>query len=205
MTYQRIFKKLYLFNILITLISSTLISCSNDTATFSSIALQHFQHYPQMQMQDFYKLTYQAAMGAEHLGADSLMLIKYLRREIAEISDSLYEQLTEEISPNGILVRLNLRPFRAKRGNPEILVSAILKSNQKYHSSVKKLEMYLNSIMMLASQRKIPYEKDSLKSFFNLMKEKSYPAVHHSDVYAKLYKPAYRVILKEFVPLLKMD
>jgi hypothetical protein len=35
------------------------------------------------------------------------------------------------------------------------------------------------------------------------MREKGYPAVHHSTAYKEQYAPAYRVILKEFAPSLE--
>jgi hypothetical protein len=33
------------------------------------------------------------------------------------------------------------------------------------------------------------------------MKGLGHPAVHHSEMYEALYKPAYRVIAREFLPL----
>jgi len=38
-----------------------------------------------------------------------------------------------------------------------------------------------------------------LEHFILPLRAKKYPAVHHSERYNTLYKPAYRVILKEFL------
>jgi hypothetical protein len=37
--------------------------------SFSGIVLAHLKRYPRMEIQDVYKLAYQAALGAEHAAA----------------------------------------------------------------------------------------------------------------------------------------
>jgi hypothetical protein len=52
----------------------------------------------------------------------------------------------------------------------------------------------------LAHSGAIAFEVNAMKSFFEEMRRKKFPAVHHSRQYEENYSPAYRVILKKFAP-----
>jgi hypothetical protein len=43
-----------------------------------------------------------------------------------------------------------------------------------------------------------------MKGFFQGLKDKGFPAVHHSAEYERLYKPAYRVVSLVLCPELRL-
>ena len=46
----------------------------------------------------------------------------------------------------------------------------------------------------LLTQLELPFSKPELVQYLSEYARKGYPAVHHSQIYAKLYHPHYRVI-----------
>jgi hypothetical protein len=46
----------------------------------------------------------------------------------------------------------------------------------------------------------INFSPEDISQFSNMIKDKGYPAVHHSDLYRRTYQPAYRIIGAEFLP-----
>lgn len=177
----------------------TVLGCSKQGDPFEQIVKIQIQRYPETQIQDLYKLVYQAAMGNIHLGVDSSVLKGYLMSEIEGIEASDAEPLVEEISPEG-LIRLNLRPFKAQGGNPEKLFAAMMRTADSFHPEKTKINEYWKDIGKMAIDHSLPFETNQLDSFFVAMQKRDFPAIHHSEEYSKAYHPAYRVISKEFLP-----
>ena len=50
----------------------------------------------------------------------------------------------------------------------------------------------------------LPFSKEDFAQAVTDWEAKGYPAVHHSDVFRETYKPAYRVIAKEYIPFLPL-
>jgi hypothetical protein len=175
-------------------------SCANEQSAFRAVITAQLQRYPVMQIQDLYKLVYQAALGNEHLMSDSAMVHDYLIRELESVQADANEPLLEEISPDGAVVRLNLRPFKAQHGDHRALFQAMMQTARTFQKSPGGLARYLNRLEQMATSGDIPFDADAVQAFFREMREKGYPAVHHSAVYKEQYAPAYRIILKNFVP-----
>jgi hypothetical protein len=189
---------------LISLIAAWFItSCANEQSAFRAAINAQLQRYPEMQIQDLYKLVYQAALGNEHLMTDSAMVHDYLIKELESIEASTAEPLLEEISPDGAVVRLNLRPFKARQGDHRALLQAMMQTARTFQKSQERLDRYLSDLEQMAASGAIPFDAEAMKAFFRELRDKSYPAVHHSAVYGEKYSPAYRVILKKYVPRLK--
>lgn len=175
-------------------------SCANEKSSFQKLITTQLQRYPAMEIQDLYKLFYQAAMGNEHLLTDSAMVHDYLIKELESIEASTAEPLVEAVSPDGAVVRLNLRPFKARDGDHRVLFQAMMQTTRTFRNSQGRLARYLSHLEQMADSGAIPFEADAVQSFLREMREKEYPAMHHSAAYKERYAPAYRVILKEFVP-----
>jgi len=164
----------------------------------SEVIDAQLQRYPAMQIQDLYKLVYQAALGNEHLMADSAMVHDYLIRELESIQAASVEPLLEEISPDGEVVRLNLRPFKARQGDHRELFQAMMQTARAFQKSPERLEQYWRDLEQMAKSGAIAFDAAAMQSFFREMRAKGFPAVHHSTVYEERYKPAYRVIFRKF-------
>jgi hypothetical protein len=116
------------------------------------------------------------------------------------VQASSAEPLLEEISPDGAVVRLNLRPFKAQQGDHRALFQAMMQTARTFHKSQGRLARYLSRLEQMVNSGDLPFDTATVQSFFHGMRAKGFPAVHHSAVYAENYAPAYRVILKKYVP-----
>ena len=177
-----------------------LTGCARDKTGFPVIVKAHINRYPGMEIADLYKLAYHAAMGNAHMGTDSSVIRNYLEGELERIEASRKEPLIEEISPDGSIVRLNLHTFKAMNGDIDELVRALVGSAQTCRESIDKLTQYCQSIIDMASAGQIPFDTGELESFFIEMRKYGFTPVHHSEFYREKYRPAYRVLLREFLP-----
>lgn len=192
---------LYANWILLICLSILCAGCSRNAESYEMILRDQIQRYPKMQVQDVYKLVYEATMGNKHLPSDTNVARQSLYAEMNSIEASSSEPMMEVISPDSEIVRLNLRPYKAARGNVEDLAQTMMVGSRAWHQPEVRLEQWWKEIEELGYRQQIPFDPDSLRSFYNTMKEWRFPAVHHSEVYAKTYKPAYRVIpQKAFLP-----
>ena len=161
--------------------------------TFESVLRDHVTRYPAMQIQDVYKLIHQATMGSEHSISSADSARQWLQRELAEMGSGPEESLVDPISADGQVVRVHLRSFVAQGGDPETLLNAFIRTANEYHGSQRVLKEYWNTA---ADMQQFP--SSEMNEFIESMKVNSFPAVHHSADYERLYRPAYRVVYRKF-------
>src|SRR5439155_24790316 len=89
---------------------------------------RHLQLHPEARAQDIYKLVYQGTMGNEIVAADPSAVERRLEREMSDARADGSEPLTEPVSPDGRLVRLNLRPYKAQGGSAAALAKAVIQT-----------------------------------------------------------------------------
>jgi hypothetical protein len=159
---------------------------------FKDILNFHFVRYPLMQIQDVYKLVYQAALGSEHAAADPDAARHWLEHEIAELEPGPVEALVDPISPEGKFVRVHLRPYVQHGYSPARLGEAFLAAAKEYSGRASLLEEY-----WLAAIEQNRFPAADMEDFIQEMKARGYAAVHHSTDYRQAYLPAYRVILQK--------
>jgi hypothetical protein len=152
------------------------------------------RRHPRLQMQDLYKFAYQAAMGNEHMMADSAGMEKYLRQEMDTLTAGETEDLVEYLTPDSSAARVNLRPYKKMNGSTSHLVSLMIKSTHVFTPSKALLRIYLNDIEKLADDDMIPFKVENVQAYFKQMQEKQFPPMHHSSIFEETYHPAYRVI-----------
>ncbi len=167
---------------------------AKEATNIRSAILTETKKYPGLQMQDLYKLTYQSAMGNEHLMGDTALARKYLLEELASVDSSSNEPYIEYLTTDSSVARINLRSFKAKRGNPESLFQAMLKSASLIKPSVETLRRFWSDVEFLAEEGRIPFKKKDLRAYFQMLEEQNFPAVHHSQPVKDTYHPAYRVV-----------
>jgi hypothetical protein len=161
---------------------------------FASILRAHQKRYPEMGVQDLYKLAYQAALGPEHAVVDIPGAHDYLQRELESMGAGPPEPLLDPISGDGELVRVHLRPYMESGGDPGVLLDAFMRTANEYHGSTMDLETYWQ-----AARQTGLWSLSAMDEFFTEMKTEGYSPVHHSEVYRRLYQPAYRVILRKLL------
>ena len=162
--------------------------------TIEAVLRDHLVRYPAMQIQDLYKLIHQAALGSEHAISNLEAPRRWLERELAEMGPGPEETMLDPISADGQTVRLHLRPFLARGGDIEALLSAFIRTANAFHGDRAILRDYWNVATEL--RRFSPVEMDA---FIETARARDFPAVHHSPEYERLYRPAYRVIKREYL------
>ncbi|MEA3440004.1 MAG: hypothetical protein U9R58_06950, partial [Chloroflexota bacterium] len=153
------------------------------------------------QIQDIYKLVHQAALGSEHALTDIDAAREALNHELSEIVQAHDEPLIDEISADGHIVRVHLRSYSMMGGDPVELLDAFVRTAEEYKGSVDRLRQYWAIVERMAESGDIPYPLEALRMLFAEMEAKGFPAIHHSQKYKQAYKPSYRVVAREFLPI----
>jgi hypothetical protein len=170
-----------------------------EEAGFRGILSDHALRYPRMEIQDLYKLIFQASFGSEHAVTSPSDAEAWLTRELAALGQGPEEPIVDPISPDGRLVRMHLRPFIAARGEPNGLLEAFMRTARDYHGTVRMLYRLWGYAEHMAAAGLLPFSRDALREFFAERQARGFPAVHHSEVYAQTYRPAYRVVHRRFM------
>jgi len=166
---------------------------------FASIVLAHCSRYPLMQPADLYKLAHQAALGSEHAIMDEDTARDRLARELAEMGDGPTEPMLDPISADGCLLRVHLRPYLQTGHNPEALFQAFIRSANRSRGDGEQLRSNLRVILKLAKDGRVGIDEDNLIPLYAAMEAAGWPAIHHSREYQLAYRPAYRVVVRDFL------
>jgi hypothetical protein len=162
----------------------------------------HADRYPALAVEDLYKLLHQAVAGPGHAIDNEDMARSWLEAEWSGLEQPMAgEARIEPLSPDGRLVRVNLRPWKADGRPQERLLSAFVRTakeiapaQDQIHGSMEKIRACIGDLARGAGIRPA-----SVDSFFFARAKEGYPAVHHSEGYSSEYDPAYRVVLQGFL------
>jgi len=166
------------------------------------ILVDQIARYPQMEIQDLYKLLLQAVMGSEHAIRNFDAAHSWLKQELTNLREGPDEPTIDVISPDGTIVRVNLRPFIQSGGDPSSLLDAFVRTANEYRGTTERLWSYWSFAERLAEEGELPFERTDMRTFFKLVQEDDFPAVHHSTRYENAYHPAYRVIKQDYLDIL---
>jgi hypothetical protein len=152
--------------------------------------------HPAATVQDFYKLAHQGILGSEHAIRDTAAVRAWMTREVAELPGRRVPQPetqreVEPLPPDGRFVRVHLRPYLARGGDPGALVAAFMATANAPRGDTAQFrcaEVALAGVGVEAA----PYFADRRRAGF--------PAVHHSPAYEAAHGPAYRVVEQALVP-----
>ncbi|MEW6651858.1 MAG: hypothetical protein AB1394_00165 [Bacteroidota bacterium] len=175
------------------------INAQKIETTIETLIKDQIARYPNLEARDLYKFLHQAAMGSEHAVKDTNAVKTWLKNEIDSLDTSITNDLIEPLSPDGNLVRINLRPYIKSGYNSEDLLKAFISTANNHRGSKDTLVKYLNTAKELIKRKEIPVDETIFSALVTELGKSGYPAIHHSTAYAKLYKPAYRVISKKYL------
>jgi hypothetical protein len=158
--------------------------------------VEYHQHLrPQLQVQDVYKLLYQANFGVAHILTDTAEVRKYLLDEIGAMDTTIRgEQLIERISPTDDIVRINLRPFSRLQLDPEKLVAAMFLSASETKPDTEEFYHDWNEFSGLVRFGLLKFPIKDLEEWNARVSSGNLAPAHHSPQYMENYKPAYRVV-----------
>jgi hypothetical protein len=158
----------------------------------------HSEKYPESRITDVYKLIYQACMGPEHAITNCANTNTWLMQEWDSLEGDPDEVLYEELSLHYPLFRLNLRPAKAKKVEPSKISDSFFALSNEFP---KKPEVLISVWEIITEKIKngslILPDSDEIKEFNDFITARQFPAMHHSDEYAKAYRPAYRLVGSE--------
>jgi hypothetical protein len=152
-----------------------------------------------MQIDDVYKLLHQACLGSHHLVSDIAQAGRRLDHELANLGEGPTEPTLDPISPDGRILRVHLRPYVAQGADPAQLLAALLRTADEFEGSINQLRILWKSVEQMAKHGHLPFSEASLREFVQPLEALDYPAVHHSEAYTAAYRPACRVIAREYL------
>jgi hypothetical protein len=193
------------FQILFLVLVHLSVNYSQEINKFSykELLLTEMVRHPHSKVEDIYKYIHQASFGSEHAVKDTVAVRKWMENEIANLDSSNHDELIDHMSPDGKLVRINLRPFLKRGYDPKLLLDAFILTANNYKGSTENFKSYWTTASELAGAKKFTFTAEEINSFFEEQSKKGFPAVHHSKEYEAEYKPAYRVVDLKYLPFLK--
>lgn len=174
--------------------------CEEETvARYTPVVRWHSLRFPQMQVEDLYKLLHQAVAGPAHSIEDPETARAWLEREWSGLGDPLPgEELFEPLSTDGRLARVNLRPWKASGRSADQVLGAFLQTAEAVSTDTLAVRVELDAIGACGERLAggLQIGGPEVQSFFYGQAEEGYPAIHHSREYEAEYEPAYRVVLR---------
>ena len=175
-------------------------------ACLTYLIAEHLAWHPAMEPRDVYNLLYQGVLGPEHLVAWPEDFAARLRAEYQAVSLDEAEPLWEPVRPDGALVRLNLRPFKAGRRDVERLITACLQTAERTWGTPEELRAAWATFVELCQAgtwETLPLA--GVLAFSAWLEEHGYPAVHHSAGCREASEPVYRLVCSGFLSSLEMQ
>lgn len=154
---------------------------------------------PSAGVEDVYKWLFQAARGGEHAAPSEEAARKWLEAEWASLGPPLPgEPLLVPLRPDGGVVRLNLRPFKAAGGDPEALLQAFLSSARSFAPDPGLFVASWRAFGRgLAEGGGDGWTAGAFRELDRSSERAGWPARHHGRRYAEARQPAYRVLTGE--------
>lgn len=164
-------------------------------------AIGQWKATPEMRIEDAYKWLYHAALGGEHAVTSEDGPRRWLDREWAALGAPLaHEPEVVPLTTDGKIVRINLRPYKSRGGDKEMLLWSFVLSAEKFKSDKSVFVREWGALG--ARLRNQPWAALTSQEWSRLdrdVRAKGFPAIHHSAHYEARYKPAYRVVLSEML------
>lgn len=160
-------------------------------------AVQAWRSTPEMAIEDAYKWLFQAALGGEHAIEGDEGARAWLEQEWKSLSASFAaEALVVKLTPDGAVIRVNLRPYKASGGDREMLLAVFVESARAFKGDKARFIAEWTALGDRLSRGAIGrLRRRDWVRLSARMHGLGYPAVHHSRRYETAYRPAYRVVL----------
>jgi hypothetical protein len=154
---------------------------------------------PDASVQDAYKWLFQAARGGEHAAPSEDAARAWLAKEWATLGEAAPgEPLVVPLRPDGGVVRLNLRPYRAAGGDFEELLAAFLESARTFRPDPAFfIDAWREFGSGLSGDPSGPMTRAAFEELDRAAEAGGWPARHHSPGYTRTHAPAYRVLTRE--------
>jgi hypothetical protein len=163
------------------------------TDTHRNFIKKHIERYPKALPRDVYKLIFQGIYGVGHIITGKAW--DYLLEEAGRIPIEDYPDrpLIEPVSPDGSLVRINLRPFMRLTLSLDDLFLVMTASADVEGDDERFIELW-RVFVDLVETGEIEMEMETVQGIQDLIDMKGIKPMHHTEPYRHAYYPAYRVV-----------
>jgi hypothetical protein len=168
-----------------------------DPAPWQALLSAHLERYHGFEVSDALKLLQQATTGSEHAVPDSASAAAWMDREWAALGNGPAEPVIDTLGGDGRFVRVHLRPFRDRGGDPARLTAAFVATANATHPDTALLRCAIEGVITV-----VPWDSAQWRTEANTWRRAGYPAMHHSPGYEAAHRPAYRVVAREHVAAL---
>ena len=168
--------------------------------TVESFVTGLLQQYPEAQLLDIYKSSFQDYMGAEHLVGDIESARDYLEQELSTTTSvDLQDWYYEPCGVEGRYVRISLKAVIDGKVTPEALLDAFVRSaNGSERPSVEQWTDRWHQMIAVIDSMSLDlphYEED--KQFIEKVLAMGKYAISHSPEYRNAYSPHYRIVRRD--------
>jgi len=167
-----------------------------------NLIIGHLHRYPLMEVKDVYLLLFQGTMGPKKLIYDDSRFEDQLGDEFARVSPDETIPLWENLRPDGEIVRINLAPYKARGGDPDTLSTICLWTLSSFKGSLEDLKESWDTFKRLCRDGRLrKFELEKLATLDEWVVRHNFPPAQHTEEYTAAYHPAYRLVRREFLPL----
>lgn len=164
------------------------------------LLIRYCRTYPDLQIQDVFKLLYQSSFGCEHLVSSEEKAVEYIKEEFSNTvtTDNPHIEWLDGDYSRVNLSYLNIGLSAQTLGRLFVL-SARTEADGKARL-IKKLEIAKE----LIKENKLPFSLADFEREAANWEADGYPAIRHSEAYRVKYAPSYRVIANRYIPFLPL-
>ncbi len=155
---------------------------------FEAVVAGHRSRYPLMQPQDYGKLAYQSAFGAEHFVEDEGLALERILSEWSEIPSDAAEDNPQPIG-NG-LCRFHLTPEYNPETAAPILARLFYLTAREPAGSEKDLQTMLQVLEGM--------DIHGMADWLSEYRASGCPPIHHSETFRVAYSPRYRLLRTQY-------
>jgi len=141
-------------------------------------------------------------MGTGHIISDIDSARRYLTDELTRVDPDSSVLLIENLAEDFSALRINLAPFKSGNFNPSQLLDAFLASAESRPDAFESFLAEWESLIEMVEKGLINLDREDVLTLNKSAIEMHYPAMHHSEEYARLNNPAYRLVRYE--PLIRI-
>jgi hypothetical protein len=159
----------------------------------------HLARYAQFEIMDAYKLLHQATFGPGHLITSKKTAREWLDSEFGQLTPSEDEPLVESIHPDGLIVRLHLRPYLACGGKTKPLLETFIRSAEQVPDDPGLMAQRWSTFEAWCQPGGVyaaRFDPQEVPLFGRMRRQEQWPAIHHSPAYQNAYQPRYRVLTR---------
>lgn len=167
---------------------------------FKENLLNHYKKYPRLKIEDIFKFIYQGAFGCEHMVPSLDIATERIIKEHSLCFDNEYPCI-ENLNQDFCRVNLSCLSLGL---SPQTLGKLFYLSARKETKGKEALEKMINATMELIKEGLLPFTLEEFEKRSQEWKKQGYCSLHHSTTFHSLYNPQYRVISKEYIPLLPL-